>query len=69
MENGKAPHCGMIVLSFLEDFDYFIEELSVFQFPEDQIEVEDIVIKDILGFYEGKDVLVASRTKNIVQGL
>lgn len=58
----------MVALAFFEDLNDFAEELSVFEFPVNQIEVEDVAVKDVFGLNETEDVLVASRAQYIVQG-
>lgn len=68
MKDWEAPNNVVVALAFFEDFNDFAEELSVFEFPVNQIEVEDVAVKDVFGLNETEDVLVASRAQYIVQG-
>jgi hypothetical protein len=58
----ETPNYGVIVLSFFQDGNNFIEEISIFQLPKNEIKVENVIVKDILGLDKVKDVLIASRT-------
>jgi hypothetical protein len=66
MEDSKAPNCRMIVFPFLEYVDNFIEEVPILELPQYEVKVEDIIVKDVLSLYEGKDVLITSCTKDVV---
>jgi hypothetical protein len=65
---GEAPDDGVEVVPLFEDADAVVEEGFVLQFPEDEGDVEEVLVEDVLCFQVVVDLLVAARTQDVVEG-
>jgi hypothetical protein len=66
---GKAPNDGVEVVPLFEYADAIVEESLILEFPEDETYVKQIVIEYILSPKELVDLLIAARTKDVIEGL
>jgi hypothetical protein len=66
---GEAPDDGVEVVPLFEYADAVVEESLILEFPEDEAYVKQIVIEYILSSKELIYLLIAARSKDVVEGL
>ena len=64
---GEAPDDGVEVVACFEYGEYFSEEVFVFEFPEDESEIELVLVEYIFVSEEVVDLFIGAGAEDVVE--